>query len=157
MTDFAVSFLVKDCAHELATFYVTLFGGTLDHVDYYGEAGPLGEGTVLAANFTLWGRPFTAINAGQDFAFTEALSLRVDCEDQAEVDKYWDALCDGGSEGQCGWLKDRFGVSWQIVPRALARYLGDPDPVRAGKAMRAMLSMTKLDVAAFEAAVAADD
>ena len=111
------------------------------------------EGAVLLVQFTLDGRPFTALNGGPRFPFTEAVSLQVDCADQAEVDRYWEALVEGGGEhSMCGWLKDRFGVSWQVVPREMGEILGGPDPAGAARAMAAMLQMQKLDVAALRAA-----
>jgi predicted 3-demethylubiquinone-9 3-methyltransferase (glyoxalase superfamily) len=103
-------------------------------------------------NFTLMGRPFQALNGGPQFTFTEAVSLVVPCDGQAEVDHYWAALTEGGEEGQCGWLKDRFGVSWQIVPTELGEILGDPDPERAARATEAMLQMRRLDLAAMREA-----
>jgi predicted 3-demethylubiquinone-9 3-methyltransferase (glyoxalase superfamily) len=107
----------------------------------------------MTVEFTLDGRPCMALNGGPMYQFTEAVSFSVSCADQAEVDRYWDALvADGGTEGPCGWLKDRFGMSWQVVPTILPQLLSDPDPDRAGRAMKAMLSMHKLDVAALQAA-----
>jgi predicted 3-demethylubiquinone-9 3-methyltransferase (glyoxalase superfamily) len=106
----------------------------------------------MTAAFELDGQPFVALNGGPEFTFNEAISFQVSCKDQDEVDRYWDALAEGGEEGPCGWLKDKFGVSWQIVPEALPRLLGDPDPERAQRAMAAMLQMKKLDVSELEAA-----
>ncbi len=104
------------------------------------------------------GQPFTAINGGPQFRFNEAVSFLIPCADQAEVDHYWEALTDGGEEGQCGWLKDRFGVSWQVTPTELSELLGDPDPERASRATKSMLGMTKIDLDAIRAAVdGADD
>ncbi|MGW3406169.1 VOC family protein [Streptomyces zhihengii] len=138
---------------EAAEFYVSVFPDSrITHVSYYGEAGPRASGTVLTVDFVLDGTPFTAINGGPDFTFTEAVSLLVDCADQEEVDHYWSRLGEGGQEGPCGWLKDRYGLSWQVVPAALAELLEDPDPERAQRAMKAMLGMHKLDVAALRAA-----
>ncbi|MGW1140818.1 VOC family protein [Streptomyces zhihengii] len=138
---------------EAAEFYVSVFPDSrITHVSYYGEAGPRAAGTVLTVDFVLDGTPFTAINGGPDFTFTEAVSLLVDCADQEEVDHYWSRLGEGGQEGPCGWLKDRYGLSWQVVPAALAELLEDPDPERAQRAMKAMLGMHKLDVAALRAA-----
>lgn len=113
-------------------------------------AGPAGQ--VLSVEFSLAGTRFVGLNGGPQFPFTEAVSFQIDCADQAEVDHYWFALAEGGSEGQCGWLKDRWGLSWQVVPRRLPELLGDPDPARAARAMRAMLTMTRLDIAALERA-----
>ncbi len=115
-------------------------------------------GQVLTVTFTLAGRSFVALNAGPGFTFTEAMSLQVTCEDQAEVDRYWYALiADGGKPVQCGWLKDRFGVSWQVVPRRLPQLITDPDPARAARAMKAMMAMTRIDIAAIEAAAASPE
>ncbi|MFE7385276.1 VOC family protein [Streptomyces zhihengii] len=138
---------------EAAEFYVSVFPDSrITHVSYYGEAGPRAAGTVLTVDFVLDGTPFTAINGGPDFTFTEAVSLLVDCADQEEVDHYWSRLGEGGQEGPCGWLKDRYGLSWQVVPAALGELLDDPDPERAQRAMKAMLGMHRLDVAALRAA-----
>ncbi|MGW2118464.1 VOC family protein [Streptomyces zhihengii] len=138
---------------EAAEFYVSVFPDSrITHVSYYGEAGPGPAGTVLTVDFVLDGMPFTAINGGPQFTFTEAVSLLVDCADQEEVDHYWARLGEGGQEGPCGWLKDRYGLSWQVVPAALGELLEDPDPERAQRAMKAMLGMHKLDVAALRAA-----
>ncbi|MEZ5279061.1 MAG: VOC family protein [Acidimicrobiales bacterium] len=132
---------------EAAEFYVSLFPES--KVDYV-SPGP--DGSPIMVGFTMMGRPFQALNGGPQFQFNEAVSLVVPCETQAEVDHYWAALTDGGEESMCGWLKDRFGLSWQIVPTQLGEILGDPDPQRAGRATRAMLQMQKLDVAALRAA-----
>ncbi|MET9111799.1 VOC family protein [Streptomyces zhihengii] len=138
---------------EAAEFYVSVFPDSrITHVSYYGEAGPGPAGTVLTVDFVLGGSPFTAINGGPQFTFTEAVSLLVDCANQEEVDHYWARLGEGGQEGPCGWLKDRYGLSWQVVPAALGELLEDPDPERAQRAMKAMLGMHKLDVAALRAA-----
>ncbi|MBV8463955.1 MAG: VOC family protein [Acidimicrobiales bacterium] len=132
---------------EAATFYVSLFDNSrITDVSYYGEGGPRPAGTALTVAFELDGRPFLALNGGPQYHFTEAISMSVDCPTQADADRYWDALVDGGEPGQCGWLKDRFGLSWQIVPSELPSLLGDPDPERAQRAMQAMLSMSKLDI-----------
>ncbi|WP_432250488.1 VOC family protein [Streptomyces sanyensis] len=138
---------------EAAEFYVSVFPNSrITHVSHYGEAGPRAAGTVLTVDFELDGKPFTAINGGPEFTFDEAVSFLVDCADQAEVDYYWTRLSEGGKEGPCGWVKDRYGLSWQIVPAALGELLADPDPARAQRAMAAMLGMSKLDVAALRAA-----
>lgn len=113
------------------------------------------DGSPLMINFTLMGRPFQALNGGPQFTFTEAVSLSVPCEGQAEVDHYWAALTEGGEESMCGWLKDRFGLSWQIVPSELGEVLGDPDPGRAARAHEAMMQMRKLDLGAMRAAAGA--
>ena len=138
---------------EAAEFYVSVFpNSSITHVSYYGDAGPRAAGTVVTVDFELDGQPFTAINGGPQFTFSEAVSFRIACADEGEVDYYWDRLTAGGSEGQCGWLKDCFGVSWQVVPTALGEILGDPDPARAERATRAMLAMSKLDLAALRSA-----
>lgn len=132
---------------EAAEFYVALFPDSrIDGV----SPGP--DGTPLMIQFTLMGRPFQALNGGPQFRFNEAVSLVVPCDGQAEVDHYWSALTDGGEESQCGWLKDRYGLSWQVVPNQLGDVLGDPDPERAARALQAMLQMRKLDLDAMRAA-----
>ncbi len=141
---------------EAATFYTSMFpDARITGVTHYGEAGPRDAGTVMTVSFELLGQPFLALNGGPNYSFTEAISFQVHCEDQAEVDRYWDALTEGGEEGPCGWCKDRFGVSWQIVPNVLPRLLGDPDPARAGRAMEAMLQMKKLQIDELERAAGA--
>ena len=140
-------------AEEAARFYVSIFPSSeIRDITYYGEAGPGEPGTVLTVDFTLDGQEHTAINGGPHFTFSEAISLLVSCADQEEVDRYWSALGDGGEEGQCGWLKDRYGLSWQVVPVGMGEVLGDPDPERGQRAMRAMFGMKKLDLAALRAA-----
>jgi predicted 3-demethylubiquinone-9 3-methyltransferase (glyoxalase superfamily) len=145
-----------------AEFYVSVFSGRpgsgdagpteiLD-VSRYGPDGPGEPGTVMTVSFRLDGQPFTALNGGPEYRFTEAVSFAVTCDDQAEVDNLWNALTDGGEEGPCGWLKDRFGLSWQIVPAALSRLMADPDPQRAAAVTRAMLGMKKLEIAELERA-----
>jgi len=142
---------------EAARFYVSIFPDSeITNVSRYGEGGPRPAGTVLTVEFLLDGHPFTALNGGPEFTFDEAISFMIPCTDQTEVDYYWDRLTEGGEEGPCGWLKDKFGVSWQVVPEALVELLTDPDPGRAQRAMKAMMGMKKLDVAALrEAADAA--
>lgn len=149
-----------DQAEEAANHYVEAFSsrpGTpgeskiLD-VSRYGEAGPGTPGSVMVVEFELEGQRFQALNGGPEFSFTEAVSLFVSCEGQDEVDHFWKVLADGGEEGPCGWLKDRWGLSWQVVPTALTRLLRDPDPERAQRAIRAMLHMGKIDVAELERA-----
>ncbi|MFF8958095.1 VOC family protein [Streptomyces sp. NPDC014894] len=143
---------------EAATFYVSVFPNSgITNVSHYGEAGPRPAGTVLTVDFVLDGQPYTAINGGPEFTFTEAISLQIDCADQTEVDHYWTKLSEGGEEGPCGWLKDRYGLSWQVVPAALGELLGDPDQGRAQRAMRAMLGMKKLDVARLREAADAEE
>lgn len=138
---------------EAANFYVSLFpNSSITSVVRYGSAGPRPEGTVMTVDFELDGRPFVALNGGPEFSFSEAISFQIDCADQTEVDRYWEAFADGGEPGPCGWIKDKFGLSWQVVPSAMNTLLGDPDPERAQRAMAAMLTMSKLDVAALQAA-----
>jgi predicted 3-demethylubiquinone-9 3-methyltransferase (glyoxalase superfamily) len=140
-------------SEEAATFYVSLFPSSeITNVSHYGEAGPRPAGTVLTVEFTLDGQSYTAINGGPNFTFNEAISLRIDCADQDEVDHYWTGLSAGGQECPCGWLKDRYGLSWQVTPRVLGQLLTDPDAGRSQRAMRAMLDMQKIDVAALLAA-----
>ena len=153
MTDITPWLWFDTQGEEAATFYASLFPDSriLD-VTRYGSAGPGPEGAVMTVQFELGGRRYAALNGGPAHRLSEAFSLQVLCDDQGEVDRYWSALAEGGEEGPCGWLKDRFGVSWQIVPRMLPELLGDPDPGRAQRAMQAMLGMRKLDVAALRAA-----
>ena len=140
-------------AEEAARFYTSLIPGSkIDRTTHYGSAGPRPEGMVMTVEFELGGRSFVALNGGPDFRFNEALSLQVDCEDQEEVDRLWNALSEGGEEGPCGWLKDRYGLSWQIIPSALPRLLADPDAEKAQRVMAAMLQMGKIDVAELERA-----
>ncbi|MEI7033039.1 VOC family protein [Streptomyces pratensis] len=137
-------------AEEAAEHYIAVFGGDSRILDVsrYGEAGPGEPGSVLTVGFRLAGQEYIALNGGPQFSFTEAISLSVDCADQAEVDRLWAALSEGGEESRCGWLKDRYGVSWQIVPRELPQLLADPDPAKAKRTMTAMLGMGKLDIQA---------
>jgi predicted 3-demethylubiquinone-9 3-methyltransferase (glyoxalase superfamily) len=138
-------------AEDAANFYVSLFDDSaVTDVSRYPEGAPGPAGKVMSVNFRLAGQEFMALNAGPEFKFTEAISLFVHCMDQNEVDQLWSKLTDGGEESQCGWLKDRWGLSWQIVPDRLGELLGDPDPGRAQRAMQAMLQMQKIDVQALE-------
>ncbi|MEU6767986.1 VOC family protein [Streptomyces sp. NPDC046853] len=138
---------------DAAKFYVSVFPNSkITSVAHYGEAGPRPAGTVMTVEFELDGQPYLALNGGPEFTFNEAVSLSIDCADQAEVDHYWTKLSEGGEEGPCGWLKDKFGLSWQVVPAALGTLMSDPDQGRAQRAMAAMLGMKKLDVAALYAA-----
>jgi predicted 3-demethylubiquinone-9 3-methyltransferase (glyoxalase superfamily) len=139
---------------EAASFYVSVFPHSrIVRTSHYGEAGPRPAGTVLTVELELDGRRFTVLNGGPEFTFSEAISFQIDCADQEEVDRYWNSLsADGGEEGPCGWLKDRFGLSWQVVPRRLTELLTDPDPGRSQRAMQAMLGMKKIDIAGVEAA-----
>lgn len=141
-------------AEGAAKFYVSLLPDSrIDHVQRNVTDSPAGKaGSVLVVKFTLAGQSFLALNGGTRFEYTHAISFFVDCVDQAEVDRLWDALSAGGAVERCGWLKDRYGVSWQIVPRILPQLLGDPDPVKAQRVMQAMLQMVKLDIATLEAA-----
>jgi len=139
---------------DAAEFYVSVFPNSkITNVTYYGEAGPRPAGTVLTVDFVLDGQRFTALNGGPHFKFDEAVSFLITCADQDEVDYYWAKLTEGGGEeSQCGWLKDRFGLSWQVVPAEMERLLTDSDAARAQRAMKAMLSMQKIDLAAIKAA-----
>jgi predicted 3-demethylubiquinone-9 3-methyltransferase (glyoxalase superfamily) len=142
-------------AEEAATFYTSLFEGSrVVEVMRYGSAGPRPEGMVMTVAFELAGQPFIALNGGPEFTFDEAISLEVECESQEEVDRLWAALSEGGSEGPCGWLKDRFGLSWQIVPARFNEILRTAEPEAAQRAIKAMLGMGKLDIAALEEAAA---
>jgi predicted 3-demethylubiquinone-9 3-methyltransferase (glyoxalase superfamily) len=138
---------------EAAEFYVSIFPNSkITNVSYYGEAGPGPAGSVLTVQFELDGQEYSALNGGPEYTLSEAISLSISCADQDEVDHYWGHLTDGGEEGPCGWLKDRYGLSWQVVPVQLPELLTDPDPERAQRTMKAMLGMKKLDVAALKAA-----
>ena len=140
---------------EAAEFYVSLFENSeITSVTHYGEGGPRPAGSVMTVEFTLDGCPYTALNGGPEYTLDEAFSLQVVCADQAEVDRYWEAFtANGGEKGRCGWCKDRFGVSWQVVPDGLGALLSDPDPGRASRAVQAMFSMSKLDLSVMRAAV----
>ncbi len=134
-------------AEEAARFYVSVFPGSkIVKVTRYGEAGPGPKGSVMTVVFELDGQEFIALNGGPQFKFTEAISFSVGCETQEEVDRYWKKLYDGGEEGPCGWLKDRYGRSWQINPIILGELLADPDPAKAKRVMEAMLKMKKIDI-----------
>ena len=140
-------------AEDAANFYVSVFKNSqVLNVSRYGEAGPRPAGMVMTVDFELDGQEFIALNGGPEFPFTEAVSLQVKCETQDEVDRYWSVLSEGGEEGPCGWLKDRYGLSWQIIPVALTELLNDPDTAKAQRAMAAMLQMKKIDIAALHAA-----
>jgi predicted 3-demethylubiquinone-9 3-methyltransferase (glyoxalase superfamily) len=132
---------------EAANFYTSLFKNSriLD-ISRYGEAGPREAGTVMTVTFELEGQEYIALNGGPEFTFNEAVSFQVNCDSQAEVDEFWSRLSEGGEEGPCGWLKDRYGVSWQVIPTALNELLSDPDPEKAQRAMAAMLKMSKIDI-----------
>jgi predicted 3-demethylubiquinone-9 3-methyltransferase (glyoxalase superfamily) len=136
-------------AEDAASFYTSVFNNSrVVHVAHYTEAGPRPAGTVMSVEFELDGQRFVAINGGPQFTFDEAVSFQIDCETQDDVDLYWDILSEGGEEGPCGWLKDKYGLSWQVVPTGMEELFSDPDPKRAERAMQAMLKMGKLDIAA---------
>ncbi|MDX6546340.1 MAG: hypothetical protein QOG02_2114 [Gaiellales bacterium] len=138
---------------EAARFYTSLFPNSrIAHVSRYGEAGPRPAGTAMTVSFELDGEPFLALNGGPQFTFSEAISFQVSCADQDEVDRFWNALTEGGEEGRCGWLKDRFGLSWQIVPTRLPELLGNPDAEKAGRVMAAMMAMKKIEIGVLERA-----
>jgi predicted 3-demethylubiquinone-9 3-methyltransferase (glyoxalase superfamily) len=139
---------------EAAQFYTSVFPNSrIVEVTRYGSAGPRAEGTVMTVTFELDGQRFIALNGGPDFTFNEAISLEVDCETQDEVDSYWNALTeDGGEEGPCGWLKDKYGVSWQIDPPILLKLIKSKDPAKAKRVMEAMMKMVKIDIATIERA-----
>ncbi|MFI9237561.1 VOC family protein [Streptomyces sp. NPDC053079] len=136
-----------DQAEEAAAFYTSLFDDSrIVDVQRYGEAGPGEPGSVMVVTFELAGQQFIALNGGPRFTFNEAISLSVDCETQEEVDELWAKLTAGGEGVACGWLKDRYGLSWQVVPRKLTELLNDPDPVKSNRVMQAMLGMKKIDI-----------
>jgi predicted 3-demethylubiquinone-9 3-methyltransferase (glyoxalase superfamily) len=140
-------------AEEAMNFYVSIFKNSkVGSVTRYGEAGPGPKGTVMSATFQLDGQDFFALNGGPLFKFTEAISFYVNCETQTEVDYFWDKLVSGGTPSRCGWLKDRYGLSWQIIPTALGQMLGDKDARKAARVMQAMLQMQKIDIKKLEAA-----
>ena len=140
-------------AEEAAEFYTSIFKNSrILSSARYPENSPGPAGTVMTVEWEIDGQRFVGINGGPEFKFDEAVSFAIACEDQAEVDYFWEKLSDGGEEGPCGWVKDRFGLSWQVVPQGMDELFSDPDPSRAERAMQAMLKMTKLDVAALRAA-----
>ncbi|MEA2144217.1 MAG: hypothetical protein QOI64_2647 [Solirubrobacteraceae bacterium] len=144
---------LDDQAEEAANFYVSVFENSrIVNVTHYTEAGPRPAGMVMTVEFELDGQRVVAINGGPEFTFNEAVSLGINCRDQAEVDHYWERLSDGGSEGPCGWLKDRYGLSWQVVPTAVEELFADGDPARAQRATEAMFGMRKLDIAELQRA-----
>jgi predicted 3-demethylubiquinone-9 3-methyltransferase (glyoxalase superfamily) len=140
---------------EAAKFYTSVFPNSriLD-VARYGEAGPRPAGTVMTVSFELNGQQFVALNGGPEFTFSEAISFQVSCKTQEEVDAFWSKLSEGGEEGPCGWLKDKYGLSWQIIPTALPKLLSDPDQEKAQRVMRAMLNMKKIEIDGLERAAA---
>ncbi len=140
---------------EAALLYTSVFPNSrIVDISRYGSAGPRPEGTVMTVSFELDGHKFVALNGGPDFTFSEAISFQVSCKTQEEVDAFWSKLSEGGEEGPCGWLKDRFGVSWQIVPTVLPKLLADPDPETSQRVMQAMLKMKKIEIDALERAAA---
>jgi predicted 3-demethylubiquinone-9 3-methyltransferase (glyoxalase superfamily) len=141
---------------DAAKFYTSIFPNSkITDLSHYGSAGPRPEGMVMTVGFELDGQKFVALNGGPDFTFNEAISFQVSCKDQEEVDSYWSKLTEGGEEGPCGWLKDKFGVSWQIVPTALPELLSNSDPEISQRVMEAMLQMKKIDIDELERAAAA--
>ncbi|RYY59764.1 MAG: VOC family protein [Chitinophagaceae bacterium] len=146
----------NDNAEEAVALYTGLFGGTVTQTERYGPHGPGPEGSVMTMAFELFGQKYIALNGGPHYQFTEAVSFVVNCETQEEIDRYWEALlADGGKASRCGWLKDRFGLSWQIVPVQLPQLLKAGDAAAKGRVMAAMMNMVKMDIAALEAAAAA--
>jgi len=145
----------NDEAEEAANFYVSVFRNSkVKAVTRYGDAGPGPKGSVMTVSLELDGQEFTALNGGPQFPFTEAVSFVVHCETQQDVDAYWEKLTDGGGASQCGWLKDKYGLSWQIVPKALPRLLQQSDPKKAQRVVQALMQMTKIDIAQLEQAAA---
>jgi predicted 3-demethylubiquinone-9 3-methyltransferase (glyoxalase superfamily) len=145
-----------DRIEEAVKFYTSTFpNGKVLEISRYGDAGPLPKGKVMVAHIEIAGQEFMLLNGGPEFKFSEAVSFVIDCRDQAEVDRYWNALtADGGADSMCGWVKDKFGLSWQIVPDVLNRYMADKDQKKAQRVMEAMLKMKKIDIAAIERAYA---
>jgi predicted 3-demethylubiquinone-9 3-methyltransferase (glyoxalase superfamily) len=140
-------------AEEAAAFYTSIFKNSkIGEIRRYGEVGPRPKGMVLSVTFEIDGEEFVALNGGPQFHFTPAISFFVSCETQQEVDQLWEKLAEGGRKDQCGWLQDKYGVSWQIIPKALMQLMGDPDPAKANRVMKAMLQMQKIDVKALEEA-----
>jgi predicted 3-demethylubiquinone-9 3-methyltransferase (glyoxalase superfamily) len=140
---------------EAATFYTSVFPNSkILEITRYGSAGPRAEGMVMTVSFELDGQRFIALNGGPDFTFSEAISFEVSCDSQEEVDRFWSTLSEGGEEGPCGWLKDKFGVSWQIVPKRLVELITDPDQEKAQRVMAAMLKMRKIEIDELERAAA---
>jgi predicted 3-demethylubiquinone-9 3-methyltransferase (glyoxalase superfamily) len=135
-------------AEEAVNLYTSIFKNSkITSIARYGEGAPVPKGTVMTVNFQLEGQEFIALNGGPTFKFTEAISLFVNCETQDEVDTLWNKLTEGGQESQCGWLKDKYGLSWQIIPTTLMKLMSDPDREKAGRVMQAMLQMKKIDIA----------
>jgi predicted 3-demethylubiquinone-9 3-methyltransferase (glyoxalase superfamily) len=144
-------------AEQAAEFYCSIFPNSkIVNVSRYTEAGPGEPGSVMVVDWELNGQRFTGINGGPEFPFSEAVSFLIPCEDQAEVDYYWEKLTDGGEEVQCGWCRDKYGLSWQVVPNGMDELFADPDPAKAARAMQAMFGMKKLDLAALQRAAAGE-
>ncbi|MFY9906285.1 MAG: VOC family protein [Terriglobales bacterium] len=140
-------------AEEAAKFYVSIFKNSkILNLAHYGEAGPGPKGSVMVATFQIEGQKFMALNGGPQYTFSPAISFYVDCETQAEVDELWEKLTAGGSDVQCGWLRDKFGVSWQIIPKALIELMQDKDPVKSQRVFKAMMGMIKIDIEALKRA-----
>ncbi len=140
---------------DAARFYTSIFPGSeLGQITRYGSAGPRAEGTVMTVGFELMGQEFVALNGGPDYTFNQAISFQILCDSQEEVDRYWEQLTDGGEEGPCGWLTDRFGVPWQVVPKVLPRLLQQPDAERSQRVMQAMMTMKKIVIDDLERAAA---
>jgi predicted 3-demethylubiquinone-9 3-methyltransferase (glyoxalase superfamily) len=134
-------------AEEAAKFYTSIFKNSkIGNISRYGEEGPGPKGAVMSATFQLDGQEFIALNGGPQFTFSPAISFFVNCETQGELDEIWEKLCEGGKKNRCGWLQDKFGVSWQVIPTALGKLMSDPDPEKSGRVMRAMLQMEKIDI-----------
>jgi predicted 3-demethylubiquinone-9 3-methyltransferase (glyoxalase superfamily) len=134
-------------AEEAVEFYTSIFPSSrITSKSYYGDAGPGPKGSLMTATFELNGHEFYALNGGESFTFSQGISLFIQCDTQEEVDELWEKLSEGGEKGPCGWLTDKFGVSWQVVPRVLGELLNDPDPEKAGRVMNAMLQMSKLEI-----------
>ena len=147
----------NDQAEEAMNFYISIFKNSkVVNVSRFGEAGPGPKGTVMTATFQINGQEITALNGGPQFSFTEAISFYVDCETQEEVDELWGKLSEGGEKGQCGWLKDKYGLSWQIVPSVLGELLRDKDAAKAKRVTEAMLKMSKIDIQALQRAYAGE-
>ncbi|WP_019630041.1 VOC family protein [Actinomadura atramentaria] len=154
---FTTSLWLDGTAEEAAEFYVSVFpDGKIERVVRYGEAGPGPAGSVVTVEFTINGQRFVGLNGGPQFTIDEAVSFEIHCEDQAEVDHYWAVLGEGGRAAECGWIADRFGVWWQVIPDGLIELITDPDPEKAARATRAMFGMSKLDIAALRRAHAGE-
>ena len=140
-------------AEEAANFYTSIFKNSkIGRISRYGEAGPGPKGAAMSATFELDGQEFIALNGGPQFTFSPAISFFVNCETQEEVDEIWKKLCEGGKKNRCGWLQDKFGVSWQVIPTALGKLMSDPDPQKSARVMKAMLQMEKIDIRALQQA-----